>query len=119
MRYALWAGGRGLELRAAGHAFSLMPARETRRELNQPRFREANERLHEDVESEGQETQAVSLLCECADDDCPGTVNVSLGEWEAVVSRNNHFLMEAGHQHSEGEEVVGSLGNYEIARKPD
>ena len=119
MWYALWAGGRGLELRAAGHAFSLMPGRETRRELNQPRFREANERLHEDVGREGQDAQAVSFLCECADDDCPGTVDVSLGEWEAVVSRNNHFLMEAGHQHSEGEEVVGSLGNYQIARKPD
>jgi hypothetical protein len=27
--------------------------------------------------------------------------------------------MEAGHQQSEGEEVVGSLREYEIARKPE
>jgi hypothetical protein len=27
--------------------------------------------------------------------------------------------MEADHQRSEGEEVVGSLGEYQIARKPD
>jgi hypothetical protein len=30
-----------------------------------------------------------------------------------------HYLVEAGHQRSEGEEVVGSVGEYEIARKPD
>lgn len=66
-----------------------------------------------------QEAQAVPFLCECADDDCLGTVNVSLSEWEAVASQSNDFLMQAGHQHSEGEEVVGSVGEYEIARKPD
>jgi hypothetical protein len=96
-----------------------MPTRETRRELNQLRFRQANELLHEAVESEVQEARAVPFFCECADDDCLGTVNFSLGEWEAVVSQKNLFLMEAGHQHSEGEEVEGSVGPYEIARKPD
>jgi hypothetical protein len=96
-----------------------MPARATRRELNQLRFRKANERLRQAVENEVHEAQAVPFLCECADDDCLGTVNVSLGEWEAVVSQHNHFLMQAGHQHSEGEEVVGSVGQYEVARKPD
>jgi hypothetical protein len=96
-----------------------MPTRATRRELNQLRFREANERLHEAVENHVEEAQAVPFLCECADDDCLGTVNVSLREWEAVISQKNHFLMQAGHQHSEGEEVVGSIGQYEIARKPD
>jgi hypothetical protein len=96
-----------------------MPTRATRRELNQVRFREANERLHDAVESRVQESQPVPFLCECADDDCLGTVNVSLSQWEAVASQHNHFIMEAGHQHSEGEEVVGSVGEYEIARKPD
>jgi len=48
-----------------------------------------------------------------------GRVDVSLQEWEAVALNPNHFLMEAGHQRSKGEEVVGSLGEYEIARKPD
>jgi hypothetical protein len=40
-------------------------------------------------------------------------------EWEAVAARPNHFLMEAGHKRSEGEGIVGSLREYEIARKPD
>jgi hypothetical protein len=38
---------------------------------------------------------------------------------EAVAAKPNLFLMEAGHQHSDGEEVVGSLRGYEIARKPE
>ena len=96
-----------------------MTTRETRRELNQLRFREANELLHDAVEDHVQKGQPVPFLCECADDDCLGTVNVLLSEWEAVASQHNHFLMEPGHQHSEGEEAVGLIGQYEIARKPD
>jgi hypothetical protein len=61
----------------------------------------------------------VPFICECADDDCLGTVNVLPSEWEAVASKPNHYLMEAGHQRSEGEQVVGYVGEYEIARKPD
>lgn len=83
------------------------------------RFREANERLREAVEDRVQEAQRVPFLCECADDHCLGTVNVFPTEWEAVASKPNHFLMEAGHQRIEGEQVVGSVGDYEIAHKPD
>jgi hypothetical protein len=96
-----------------------MPTRATRRELNQLRFRGANELLHDAVEDEVQEAQPVPFLCECADDECLGTVTVLLSDWEAVASQHNHFLMEPGHEHSEGEEVVGSVGQYDIARKPD
>jgi hypothetical protein len=55
----------------------------------------------------------------CANDDCAGTANVLPAEWEAVAAKPNHFLMEAGHKRSEGGEVVGSLREYEIARKPE
>jgi hypothetical protein len=55
----------------------------------------------------------------CANDDCAGTANVLPAEWEAVAAKPNHFLMEAGHQRSEGDEVVGLLGESEVSRKPD
>ena len=35
-----------------------------------------------------------------------------------VAAAPNHYVMIAGHQRSEGEEVVGSIREYEIARKP-
>jgi hypothetical protein len=96
-----------------------MTTREERRAQNQMRFREANERLHDAVEDQAQEVQPVPFLCECADDGCLGTVAVLLSEWEAVASQHNHFLMQAGHQRIEGEEVVGAIRNCEIAHKPD
>ena len=83
------------------------------------RFRTANKGLHDVVQDRVGRSQPVAFLCECAHDGCFGTVNVLLSEWEAVASKPNHYLMEAGHQRSEGEEVVGSVGEYEIARKPD
>jgi hypothetical protein len=94
-------------------------SRETRRKYNQARFREANEHVRDAVAAHVGESQPVPFLCECADDDCLGTVSVSLSEWEAVASKTNHFLVEAGHQRSEGEAVVGSVRAYEVARKPD
>jgi hypothetical protein len=83
------------------------------------RFRRANEGFHDAVEDHVREAHRVPFLCECADDDCLDTVNVLLSEWEAVAAKPNHYLIEAGHQQSEGEEIVGSLRGYEIARKPD
>jgi hypothetical protein len=96
-----------------------MSSREERREENQRRFRKANEGLHDLVEGRLPDSQPVAFVCECADDECMGRVEVSLQEWEAVALNPNHFLMKAGHQRSKWEEVVGSLGEYEVARKPD
>jgi hypothetical protein len=96
-----------------------MESWDTRREHNQERFRQANERLREALEDRVHEAQPLPFFCECADDDCLGTVNVLPSEWEAVASKPNHYLMEAGHQRSEGERIVGSVREYEVARKPD
>jgi hypothetical protein len=92
--------------------------RDSRREENQKRFRKGNETLHDAVENVVPEDLLVRFLCECADDDCLGDVNVTLSEWESVAARPHHYLMIAGHQHSEGEQVVGRVGEYEIAQKP-
>jgi hypothetical protein len=97
----------------------LMASHETPREQTQLRFRKANERLLAAVQDGGTAPRRVPFLCECADDACLERVEVDAAEWEAVASQHNHFLVEAGHQRSEGEEVVGYLGEYEIARKPD
>jgi hypothetical protein len=97
----------------------LMADRKSRREQNQMRFRTGNEALHDAVESIVPEGRVVPFLCECADDHCLGEVEVTLAAWEGVAAQPNHFLMLAGHQRSEGEDVVGTLGQYEIARKQE
>ena len=96
-----------------------MPFRDSRREQNQLHFRKANERFLDAIEDGGRAPRRVPFLCECADDECLDRVEVADFEWEAVASQPNHFLMKAGHQRSEGEEVVGSVGEYDVARKPD
>jgi hypothetical protein len=96
-----------------------MTSRDTRREENQKLFRTGNERLHDLVESHVDDRTLVPFLCECAAEHCDGRVEVQLGEWEAVTSRPNHYLMVSGHQRSEGEQIVGSVGEYDVVQKPD
>jgi hypothetical protein len=91
--------------------------RDTRREENEKMFRHGNESLH-DAAVEARETSPVPFLCECADVDCLGRVEVTTSQWEDVAKEPNHYLMLAGHTRSEGEEVIASLGEYEITRKP-
>ena len=96
-----------------------MTSRDTRREENQKVFRKGNERLHDLVENRVNDSTPVPFLCECAAEDCQGRVEVQLAEWEAVAARPNHYLMVAGHQRSEGEQIVGSVGEYDVVQKPD
>ena len=95
-----------------------MTSRDTRREENQKLFRKGNERLHDLVENQVDDSTPVPFLCECAAEDCQGRVQVQLAEWEAVAARPNHYLMVAGHERSEGEQIVGSVGEYDEVQKP-
>ena len=95
-----------------------MTSRGTRRE-NQKAFRKGNERLHDFVEGQVNDSTPVPFLCECAAEFCQGRVEVRLTEWEAVASRPNHYLMVSGHPRSEGEQIVGSVGAYDVVQKPD
>lgn len=96
-----------------------MVSRDSRRERNQELFRLGKERPRDVVENQVPEESLVPFLCECADDYCVEKVSVTLEEWEAVASDPKNFLMLAGHQRSDGEQVVASLLHYEIARKPE
>ena len=81
-------------------------------------FRRGNESLYA-AAVDARETSRVPFLCECADEDCLGRVEVTASQWETVAHEPNHYLMSPGHQRSDGEQIVGSIGEYEIARKPD
>jgi len=47
-----------------------------------------------------------------------GNVEVSPDQWEAVTRPTNRFLIMAGHPRTEGEEIMDTLGPYEIVEKP-
>lgn len=92
--------------------------RDARREENQKLFRRGNESLHNAAVGAGLATTTVPFLCECADENCRGSVQVTPEEWESVSTEPNHYLMLRSHPRSKGEEVVGSIRGYEIALKP-
>ena len=96
-----------------------MPTRNERREENQRQFQRLNQRLHDVVERQVPDATPVPFLCECADERCMGRVDVSPGQWQSVAERPNHFLIIAGHPRTEGEEIVDTLGPYEIVEKPE
>jgi hypothetical protein len=94
-----------------------MPTRNERREENQRQFQRLNQRLHDVVESQVPDATTVPFLCECADGRCRGSVDVSPGQWQAIAERPNYFLIIAGHPRTEGEEIMDTLGPYEIVEK--
>jgi hypothetical protein len=94
-----------------------MPTRNERREENQRQFQRLNQRLHDVVESQAPDATPVPFLCECADEHCMGRVEVSPDQWQAVAERPNYFLIMAGHPRTEGEEIMDTLGPYEIVEK--
>jgi hypothetical protein len=93
--------------------------RDERRAQNQIAFRHANERLLDATDDLVPEGQPVPFVCECADEECLGRVEVKPALWEVVAERPNHFLIIAGHPRIEGEDVVDTLGPYEVVEKPD
>ena len=94
-------------------------SRDTRREEHQKLFRRGNESLHDAAIAAGSELSPVPFMCECADLDCLGLVAITPGEWDDIAVKPNHYVMMAGHQRSEGQEVIGSIHEYDVARKPD
>ena len=95
-----------------------MPTRNERREENQRQFQRLNQRLHDVVEKKVPDATTVPFLCECAEERCMGRVDVSPGQWQAVAERPNYFLIIAGHPRTEGEDIMDTLGPYEIVEKP-
>jgi hypothetical protein len=82
-------------------------------------FRRGNEVIRDATADRVPESQPVRFLCECADERCQGRVEVTRAEWQAVASEPNWFLIIAGHARSEGQQIVGSVGAYEVVQTPE
>ena len=44
-------------------------------------------------------------------------MEVGLGQWQAVADRPDQFLIVAGHTRVQGEQVIDTLGPFEIVSK--
>jgi hypothetical protein len=95
-----------------------LSTRESEREKIQKQFRAANERFDQALPSAISDDRSIPFLCECASVECASRVDVSRGDWRSISEQPNHYLLVPEHLLSEGEEIVGYLGEYEVVEKP-
>jgi hypothetical protein len=94
-----------------------MGARHDRLVQNQEEFRHANERLEDVVSEADLDGRLVSFLCECADDNCLGRIDLTLADYDAAHLLSDSYIILAGHPRVEDEEIAEDRGTYEIVQK--
>lgn len=83
---------------------------------NQSLFREINERVKE-VAAPAEPEEGISFVCECSHVGCDATIELSVAEYEMVRSEATHFVVAAGHQLPEIEQVVAAQDGYLVVEK--
>jgi hypothetical protein len=73
---------------------------------NQHALRSANERLQSAIDGQISGAVTVPFLCECADLQCRGRVEMTTNDYEAVHILRNQYVILPGHAMSKGEIVV-------------
>ena len=95
-----------------------MLSRHERLEQNQKMFRDANERFEDAVEQNGLDgVRPVPFLCECADSDCRGRIEITTGDYDAAHIDSDHYVILPGHRTIAGEEIVEDNVTYLVADK--
>lgn len=82
---------------------------------NQALFREVNERLLE--LADGEPDRRLDFLCECSHNDCAATIELTLTEYERVRRRPTLFVLVAGHDIDEIEDVVEEHPTFVVVQK--
>ena len=95
-----------------------MDASRERGGQNQRQFRYANRRffavLEDAVAPDG---QLFPFLCECADFDCQGRVEITAWRYEDIHADERDYVILPGHMRIAGEEIMEQNSYYEIVRK--
>jgi hypothetical protein len=94
-----------------------MASRHERLAENQRLFRDANERFEELIEARVDGRGPVPFLCECADLDCRGRIELTTSDYDAAHLEARQYVIVPGHSTIEGEEVVEDNGDYLVVRK--
>ena len=91
---------------------------EARLGANEAVFREVNEGI-ERGQWPGEEERPISFRCECARLGCNDLLELSVNEYESVRSNPRRFIVVAGHQRPDVEQVVEVRPGYLIVEKRD
>ena len=82
---------------------------------NDATFREANEQIERAAEPLG--IEPIPFLCECADDDCLGRVDMNLADYDDIHRDRSQYAVLHDHQIVDGEKVVEERALYDIVSK--
>lgn len=87
--------------------------------LAQGRFRYANGRFVDvlNIATATQDGQLIPFLCECAEDDCMGRIEITAWRYEDIHSDERHYVILPGHTRIAGEEIMEQNSYYEIVKK--
>jgi hypothetical protein len=80
---------------------------------NQSLLREVNER----IEQIADDAANPEFLCECANEDCVETLQLSLAEYEAIRASPVRFPINSGHDFPEFERVIEEQEGYVVVEK--
>ena len=80
---------------------------------NQALFRDVNERIEELVGK----AWHPAFVCECADEHCIETLELSLAEYESIRASPIRFPVKVGHDYPEFERVVAVSDGYAVVEK--
>ncbi len=86
---------------------------------NQGEFRYANGRFIDVLNNSTatQDGQLIPFLCECADDECMGRIEITAWRYEDIHADKDHYVILPGHTRIGGEEVLEANSYYEIVKK--
>jgi hypothetical protein len=86
---------------------------------NEALFREVNDRIQRVSESLNLTAETMSILCECGNDSCGESIEVSVPEYERVRAEPELFFVRPGHALTDVEHVVEHRDDYDVVRKKD
>jgi hypothetical protein len=79
-------------------------------------FREVNDRIEELVQSFDLQDE-MTILCECASDQCTERIAITEAEYENLRRIPTHFAVLAGHEIPAAEQVVENNDRYTVVEK--
>jgi hypothetical protein len=81
--------------------------------------RAANERFGELVGDRVVAARLIPFLCECADPDCLGRVEMTLADYGSVHRDRTLFVIMPGHAMTDGELPIEARLEFDIVSKPE
>jgi hypothetical protein len=94
-----------------------LEVRRERAARNQLLFRSVNARIEELGEKVLTSAHEVDFACECADTECTEMIALTLPEFQAIKRIKNQFIVRAGHNLPEVEDVLATRDGYAIVTK--